>query len=44
MYSLSTGTDDASIAMKCGNMEQAEALLEADKTVKLMSDADIANL
>lgn len=44
MYSLSTGNDDASIAMKCGNMEQAEALLAADKDVKLMSDADIANL
>jgi hypothetical protein len=44
MYALSTGTDDASIAMKCSDMIRAENLLSANSTVKLMSDKDIAGL
>lgn len=44
MYSLSTGTDDASLAVKCSDMEAAEKVFAGDKNVKMMSDSDIAKL
>ena len=44
MYALSTGTDDASIAIKCDDMKNAESVLANDNQVKLMSDKEIAGL
>ena len=44
MYALSTGSDDASIAIKTSDLSKAMEILEKTGNVEFITDQDIANI
>ena len=44
MYALSTGTDDASIAIKTSDLAKAMEILEKSGNVEFITDHEIANI